>query len=99
MLPVVLFHAGIPYFGGGFVGVDVFFVISGFLITGIISREIAEDRFTIATFYSRRARRIFPALTLVGAVTLFIGFLILTPEEFSNLGKSAVSIAIFSSNF
>lgn len=78
---------------------DVFFVISGFLITGIISREIAEGRFTIATFYSRRARRIFPALTLVGAATLFTGFLFLTPEEYTNLGKSAASIAIFSSNF
>ena len=99
MLPVVFFHAGIPFFGGGFVGVDVFFVISGFLITGIISREMAEGSFKITTFYSRRARRIFPALTLVGAVTLFIGFLILTPEEFSNLGKSAVSISIFLSNF
>ena len=99
MLPVVFFHAGFPYFSGGFVGVDVFFVISGFLITGIISREIAVGRFKIATFYSRRARRIFPALTLVGVVTLFVGFLILTPEEFSNLGKSTVSISLFSSNF
>ena len=98
MVPVVLFHAGTPYFSGGFVGVDVFFVISGFLITGIIAREMSENRFSILQFYSRRVRRIFPALTLVGLVTLLAGFLFLTPKEFTNLGKSGVTIAAFSSN-
>lgn len=99
VLPVVLFHAGIPFVTGGFVGVDVFFVISGFLITGIIARELDEDRFSILEFYRRRARRIFPALTLVGLTTLLIGYVVLTPEEFISLGNSAASIAAFSSNF
>ncbi len=60
VLPVLLFHAGIPGFSGGFVGVDVFFVISGYLITSILLKELSEDRFSIALFYERRARRILP---------------------------------------
>lgn len=99
VLPVVLFHAGTPYVTGGFVGVDVFFVISGFLITGILARELREHRFSILEFYRRRARRIFPALTIVGLTTLLLGYAILTPKEFVGLGKSAASIAVFSSNF
>ncbi|WP_260597126.1 acyltransferase family protein [Sphingomonas endolithica] len=99
VLPVVLFHAGIPYVTGGFIGVDVFFVISGFLITGIIAREISERRFSILEFYRRRARRIFPALTAVVLTTILIGYLVLTPKEYVALGGSAVSIAVFSSNF
>jgi peptidoglycan/LPS O-acetylase OafA/YrhL len=99
VVPVVLFHAGTPYFTGGFVGVDVFFVISGFLITGIIAREMSEDRFSILQFYRCRVRRIFPALTLVGLATLSAGFFFLTPIEFENLGKSGATIALFSSNF
>jgi peptidoglycan/LPS O-acetylase OafA/YrhL len=73
VLPVVLFHAGIPYVTGGFVGVDVFIVISGFLITGILSAEISEDSFSILEFYRRRSRRIFSALTLFGLAALPIG--------------------------
>ena len=65
VVPVVFFHAGVPGFGGGFVGVDVFFVISGYLITSLISEEIRQGRFSIVTFYERRVRRIFPALVLV----------------------------------
>ena len=99
VVPVVLFHAGIPYVSGGFIGVDVFFVISGFLITGIIGRELAEGRFSILEFYRRRARRIFPALTVVGFATIAVGYFILTPKEYLNLGSSAATIAAFSSNF
>ena len=99
VVPVVLFHAGFPFVTGGFVGVDVFFVISGFLITGIIAREIAERRFSILEFYRRRARRIFPALTLVGLTTILVGCVILTPSELAGLGKSAAAIAAFVSNF
>ena len=65
VLPVLLFHAGIPEFRGGFIGVDVFFVVSGYLITSIIRNELALDRFTLRGFYERRARRILPALFLV----------------------------------
>lgn len=99
VVPVVLFHAGIPFVTGGFVGVDVFFVISGFLITGIVAREMQEDRFSVLEFYRRRARRILPALTLVVLTTLMIGYLVLTPKEFVALGKSAATNAVFSSNF
>ena len=65
ILPVVLYHTGFSLFLGGFVGVDIFFVISGYLITKIIYDEIRQDRFTIAGFYIRRIRRIFPALFAV----------------------------------
>ncbi|WP_162789173.1 MULTISPECIES: acyltransferase family protein [Sphingomonas] len=99
VVPVVLFHAGLPFVGGGYVGVDVFFVISGFLITGIIARELAQGRFSLLEFYRRRARRIFPALTLVGFATLIAGYLILTPKEYADLGQSAAAIAAFISNF
>ena len=62
IVPVVLFHAHVAGFGGGFVGVDVFFVISGFLITGILARELEQGRFSLLRFYERRARRILPSL-------------------------------------
>lgn len=99
VVPVVLFHAGIPFVSGGYVGVDVFFVISGFLITGIIARELGNGTFSLLEFYRRRARRIFPALALVVLTTLLVGYVILTPKEYGDLGKSAASIAAFSSNF
>src|SRR4051812_18023854 len=70
VLPVVFFHAGFSFVSGGFVGVDVFFVISGFLITGILIREIVDGRYSIAEFYRRRARRIFPALTAMALAVL-----------------------------
>ncbi|MEO7248228.1 MAG: acyltransferase, partial [Novosphingobium sp.] len=62
VLPVILFHAAVPGFSGGFVGVDIFFVISGYLITGILLKDFDEGRFSILKFYERRARRILPAL-------------------------------------
>ena len=65
VIPVILFHAGLPYFSGGFVGVDVFFVISGYLITSILVRDIRVGTFSLTDFYERRARRILPALFLV----------------------------------
>jgi peptidoglycan/LPS O-acetylase OafA/YrhL len=70
VVPVVLYHAGFAAFGGGFVGVDVFFVISGYLITGNIYAEMAGDRFSLIDFYERRVRRILPALYLVMIVCL-----------------------------
>ena len=65
VLPVVFYHAGITIFSGGFIGVDVFFVISGYLITNIILSDIEKKRFSLKNFYERRARRILPALVLV----------------------------------
>ena len=70
VIAVILFHAGVAGFGGGFSGVDVFFVISGHLITAILLADIAAGRFSVARFYERRARRILPALFLVLAACL-----------------------------
>lgn len=99
VVPVVLFHAGFPQISGGFVGVDVFFVISGFLITGIIAKEIERDSFSIAEFYRRRARRILPALTAMALAVLAVGFFILTPQQYLTVGRAVLWISGFASNF
>jgi len=98
VLSVIFFHSGVSIFSGGYVGVDVFFVISGYLITTIIIREIANNDFSIAKFYERRFRRILPALTVVIAVSLVVGFLLLPPGGVVDLGQSAIATALFSSN-
>jgi peptidoglycan/LPS O-acetylase OafA/YrhL len=98
VVPVVLYHAGFPIFGGGFVGVDVFFVISGYLITGNIYAEMAGDRFSIVDFYERRVRRILPALYLVMIASLPFAWLWLLPREFIDFGRSVVSVCLFASN-
>ena len=98
VLPVILFHAGFDSFGGGFVGVDVFFVISGYLITTIIISEMAEKKFSLINFYERRARRILPALFFVMISCLPFAWLWLTPAELKDFGQSLVSVSIFSSN-
>jgi peptidoglycan/LPS O-acetylase OafA/YrhL len=95
VLSVVAFHAFPWALPGGFVGVDVFFVISGFLITGIL---LGQERFSISAFYVRRAKRIFPALTLVLASCLLAGWVLLTPEELRSLGKHTLAGALFASN-
>lgn len=95
---VVLYHADVVAFSGGFVGVDVFFVISGFLIASIIHTEATEGRFSILSFYARRARRILPALFVVVAATLAVGSYILLPGDFLDLVKSALSSMLFVSN-
>lgn len=96
---VVLYHAWTWLLPGGFVGVDVFFVISGFVITNTILRDVAGDRFTVAQFYRRRIRRIFPALYTVLAFVLAASWFILPPLDFLELGKSAFAAIFFSSNF
>ncbi|MGI4837234.1 MAG: acyltransferase family protein [Janthinobacterium lividum] len=98
VIPVVLFHFGFSAFSGGFVGVDVFFVISGFLITGILFREINAQRFSFLDFWGRRARRILPALSVVLLVTLALGWLLLTPKDYSELGRATRYQALFISN-
>ena len=95
---VVAFHADRALLPGGFCGVDVFFVISGFLITGIIVGELESDRFSFGRFYARRARRLFPALIVVLLTTLALGWLILLPDEFRTLGADSAAGAAFSSN-
>jgi len=98
VLPVVLFHADIPGFSGGFVGVDIFFVISGFLITSLLLNELQNNEFSLRRFYIRRARRLFPALVAVVAVTLLIGFFLLQQKTLYETARVARHIAIFFSN-
>lgn len=98
VVPVVLFHAGFSVFAGGFVGVDVFFVISGYLITTIILRECDQGRFSILRFYERRARRILPALFLVMACSLPLAWWLLFPKYFVDYGESLAATSVFSSN-
>ena len=95
---VVLFHAFPELVPGGYVGVDVFFVISGFLITGILLSEVTQDRFSILRFYIRRARRLFPALSVVLLTVLVFGWFSLLPLEFELLGKHVLGGAGFVSN-
>ena len=96
MVVVIAFHLGL--IGGGFVGVDVFFVISGYLITGIIYREMLEGRFTIRGFYERRARRILPALIVVVLATAAAGYVLLYPGNYAAFGRSALSALVGVSN-
>lgn len=98
VVPVIFFHAGIESFNGGFVGVDVFFVISGYLITGIIMKEIERGTFSILNFYERRARRILPALFLVIFITIPFAWTLMSPAELKNYGASVVSVPLFVSN-
>lgn len=98
VLSVVLFHAGVPGMGGGYVGVDIFFVISGYLITRIIYDDLVAGRFSIVDFYERRARRILPALIVLIGASLCAAWLLLLPYQFRDLSKEALSAALFYSN-
>jgi peptidoglycan/LPS O-acetylase OafA/YrhL len=98
VLPILLFHAGVSALPGGFLGVDIFFVISGYLITGILARDMAAERFSLWRFYQRRAVRIFPALFAMLAAVLVIGVVVLLPNELARLGTSAAASAAFVSN-
>lgn len=95
---VLLYHFGLGAVSGGFVGVDVFFVISGFLITSIIHRELEAGKFSLVRFYERRCRRILPPLFVVIAVSLVTGFLLMMPADFDALAKSAAAALLFVSN-
>jgi len=98
IIPVILFHAGFNYFSGGFVGVDIFFVISGYLITTIILNEMDQGSFSLAHFYERRARRILPALFLVIAATLPFSWFLLLPQDMTGFGHSLIAVSTFASN-
>ena len=98
VIPVVLFHAGISQVSGGFVGVDVFFVISGYLITGLILDDMVVGRFSIISFYERRARRILPALLAVLLAALVGTCVLLMPDRAREFGKNLIATVFFSSN-
>jgi peptidoglycan/LPS O-acetylase OafA/YrhL len=98
VLPVILFHAGFETFSGGFVGVDVFFVISGYLITTIILAELEQGKFSIINFYERRARRILPALFLVMLVCIPFAWFWLLPSDMKDFSQSLVAVSVFASN-
>ena len=98
VLPVILFHAGFLTFSGGFVGVDVFFVISGYLITSLIRVDQQAGTFSLAEFYERRARRILPALYVVMLACLPFAAWLLLPHDLKRFSQSLVAVATFSSN-
>ena len=97
VLPVMLFHADL-FFHGGFVGVDVFFVISGYLITQIIERDLKTDKFSVLVFYQRRIRRIFPALFVMCGLSTLVAWFLLVPAELQDFGKTLLASSAFSSN-
>jgi peptidoglycan/LPS O-acetylase OafA/YrhL len=99
VLSVVAFHAFPAWLKGGFVGVDVFFVISGFLITSHIFEQLDKGKFSFTDFFSRRVKRIFPALIVVILISLIFGWFVLLADEYSQLGKHIAGSAVFISNF
>ena len=99
VVPVILFHAGLSAFSGGYVGVDIFFVISGYLITHIITEDLQKEHFSILEFYERRARRILPALFLVVGICIPFGWIWMLPLQFKDFSQSIVATVLFSSNF
>ncbi|MCW7491232.1 acyltransferase [Leptospira sp. 2 VSF19] len=98
VLSVIFFHAGFSLFKGGFVGVDVFFVISGYLITSIILNEVENNSFSIFNFYERRIRRILPSLFFIMLTCIPFAWLILEPKDLDSFFKSLKAIPTFTSN-
>ena len=99
VLPVVFFHSGIATYGSGFIGVDIFFVISGFLITSVLISEMEAEEFSLSGFYERRARRILPALFFVILATMPFAIFLMSPVQLEDFSKSAISSVLFASNF
>ncbi|MFZ1681112.1 MAG: acyltransferase, partial [Rhizobiaceae bacterium] len=98
VIPVILFHAGLGPFDGGFAGVDVFFVISGYLIAGIVLDDIDAGRFTLPRFYERRIRRIVPALFVMMAALVPLFWSVMTPAQFRELGAGMAAAALSVAN-
>ena len=99
IMPVILFHAGIEPFSGGYIGVDIFFVISGFLIASLLIQDIENNKFSFTTFYERRARRLLPALIFTLALIAFLSWAFHVPDKLKNTFQELVSNAFFLSNF
>lgn len=98
VLAVLFFHLGLSGFSGGFVGVDIFFTISGFLITRQISSELGRGEFSLVRFYERRARRLVPVLLVMLATTLAIGAVLFLPRDWAQMARNAASAGVFLSN-
>ncbi len=98
VMPVILSHAGFDWLQGGFLGVDVFFVISGYLITHILMDDIQRERFNLLRFYERRVRRILPALLVVMLVSTLLAYQLMLPDFLENFGQSLVATSFFSNN-
>jgi peptidoglycan/LPS O-acetylase OafA/YrhL len=98
VVPVILFHAGFETFSGGFVGVDIFFVISGYLITSIIMSDLSKGSFSLRNFYERRAKRILPTLFFVMATCIPFAWFLLLPADMKDFSQSVVATSLFSSN-
>ena len=98
VVAVILFHARVPGFAGGFLGVDIFFVISGYLITGIICRDLAAGRFSLGYFYERRIRRILPALNITMLLCILPAWYLMLPDDLENFGQSLVATSLFANN-
>jgi len=99
LLPVILFHANFELFKGGFLGVDIFFVISGYLITTIILKDLKEGNFSFSNFYERRARRILPALFFVVLCCLPFALMWMLPPQLKDFSQALISVSTFTSNF
>lgn len=99
VVPVIFFHAGFKVFSGGFVGVDIFFVISGYLITSLIIAEKNAGTFSLVNFYERRVRRILPALLFVLLACLPFALLWMVPSDLKRFSQSLASVSVFASNF
>lgn len=98
VLGVILCHGGFTWIPGGFLGVDLFFVVSGYLITAILRAELAEGRFSILRFYERRIRRILPALMLVLLLSILPALWMLLPDNLDDFGQSLVATTLFANN-
>lgn len=98
VVPVILYHAGVPYLDGGFIGVDVFFVISGFLITTILVHDLEAGQYLLLKFYERRARRILPALGVVVLACLPFAWAWMLADQLRDFGQSVVATSLFASN-
>ncbi|MDA8699931.1 acyltransferase [Amylibacter sp.] len=98
VIPVILFHAGFELFSGGFVGVDVFFVISGYLITTILIEDLENKRFSLINFYERRARRILPALFFIMLVCIPFAWIWMLPNQMKDFSQSLIAVSLFGSN-
>jgi peptidoglycan/LPS O-acetylase OafA/YrhL len=98
VVPVILFHAGFDLFGGGFIGVDIFFVISGYLITTILIDDMENNRFSIVKFYERRSRRILPMLIFVMLICIPFAWQLMSPKQIIDFSESLIAVSSFTSN-